>query len=187
MEYPLFIKPRNGSAGKMAFMVRNPRELAFFADYVPEPIVQEFAPGPEITNDVVCDLDGAVLAVVSRKRLEVRAGEVSKGVTVYHPAIMDACVRIARALPAIGPITVQCLMKDDVPLFTEINPRLGGGFPLGIQAEIDSPCLILARAAGRAVDVPPLGSYQRGIYQTRYDESIYVTETGREQMASRRL
>jgi carbamoyl-phosphate synthase large subunit len=186
-EYPLFIKPRNGSAGKSAFTVRNARELAFFADYVPDPIVQENIAGPEITSDVVCDLDGEALAVVSRKRLEVREGEVSKGVTVYSPVIADACVRIAQALPAVGPITVQCLLKDGVPLFTEINARLGGGFPLGIRAGIDSPRLVLARAAGVAVDVPPLGSYQQGLYLTRFDDSFFLTETEREQMASRRL
>jgi carbamoyl-phosphate synthase large subunit len=112
---------------------------------------------------------------------------VSKGVTVYSPVIAAACVRIARALPAVGPITVQCLLKDGMPLFTEINARLGGGFPLGVRAGIDSPRLVLARAAGLAVDIPPLGSYQRGLYLTRFDDAFFLTEAECEQMASRRL
>jgi carbamoyl-phosphate synthase large subunit len=186
-EYPLFIKPRNGSAGKSAFTVRNAQELTFFAEYVPDPIIQEHVPGPEITSDVVCDLDGEVLAVISRKRLEVRGGEVSKGVTVFSRVIADSCVDIARALPAVGPVTVQCLMKDSMPLFTEINARLGGGFPLGIHAGLDSPRLLLARAAGLGVEIPPLGSYRRGVYLTRFDDGFYLTEAEREQMASRRL
>jgi carbamoyl-phosphate synthase large subunit len=187
VEYPLFIKPRNGSAGKSAFKVRNARELTFFAGYVPDPIVQEYLAGPEITSDVVCDLNGEILAVVSRKRLEVRGGEVSKGVTVYSPTIAAACVRIAQALPAAGPITVQCLLNGGVPLFTEINARLGGGFPLGIRAGVDSPRLLLARAAGLGVEVPPLGSYQLGLYLTRFDDSFFLTEAEREQMASHHL
>src|SRR5206468_1918939 len=110
-EYPLFIKPRCGGATKHAFKVNDARELIFFSDYVPSPIIQEYLPGPEITNDVICDLEGEVLAVVSRQRIEVRWGEVAKGVTMYDPAISNACLQTAHALPAIGPITVQCILK----------------------------------------------------------------------------
>lgn len=186
-EYPLFIKPRNGSAAQHTFKVRNARELAFFAEYVPDPIIEELLPGPEVTSDVVCDLEGAVLGVVSRRRIEVRSGEVAKGVTVYDPAIADACVRIARALPAAGPITVQCMFKDGVPHFTEINARLGGGVPLGIAAGVDAPRWLLARAAGLPIDIPALGSYQTGMYMTRFDDSFFLSEADREQLASRHL
>lgn len=186
-EYPLFIKPRVGSAGKNSFKVHNAFELQFFIKYVPQPLIQEFLPGPEITNDVICDLDGKVLAVVSRRRIEVRWGEVAKGVTVYDPMITDACVKIAQALPAIGPITVQCIIKEGTPHFTEINARLGGGVPLGIAAGVNSPLWLLARAAGIPIDIPPLGTYQVGLYLTRFDDSFFLTESEREQMASRRL
>ncbi len=187
LTYPVFIKPRRGSAAQNTFKVRNEQELAFFVDYVPDPIIQEYLPGPEITNDVICDLDGAVLAVVSRQRIEVRSGEVSKGVTIYNPAITAACVKIAQALPAVGPITVQCMMMDGVPYFTEINARLGGGIPLGIAAGVDAPRWLLAKAAGISFDLPQLGSYQTGLYLTRYDDSFLLTESDREQMASHRL
>lgn len=187
LDYPVFIKPRFGSAGKNTFKVRDKHDLAFFLDYVPDPIVQEYLPGPEITNDVVCDLEGEVLAVVLRQRIEVRWGEVAKGVTVYDPAIAEACVKIAQALPAVGPVTVQCMMKDGVPCFTEINARLGGGVPLGIAAGVDSPRWLLAKAAGLPVEIPPLGSYQTGLYLTRFDDSFFLTEAEREQMAGHRL
>jgi len=187
LDYPLFIKPRGGSAAASTFRVTNARELAFFLDYVPDPIVQEFLPGPEITSDVICDLDGTVLAVVSRQRIEVRWGEVAKGVTISDPRITDACVRIARALPAIGPITVQCMMKDGTPRFTEINARLGGGVVLGMAAGADWPAWLLGRRCGLSVDVPPIGTYRSGVYLTRYDDSLFMTEAERERIAGRRL
>ena len=127
LPFPLFIRPRNGSASKNAFKVNDAQELRFFAEYVPKPIVQEFVAGEEITSDVICDLDGNLIGVVSRQRLEVRGGEVSKGVTIHNERIMEACCEIARSLPAVGPITVQCRMRDGIPLFTEINARYGGG------------------------------------------------------------
>ena len=174
IEFPVFIKPRNGSGAKSTFKVENAQQLAFFLDYVPFPIVQEFIAGPEITNDVTCDLNGEVLAVVSRQRIEVRWGEVAKGVTVYDAAITDACVRIAKALPAIGPITVQCIVKDGIPYFTEINARFGGGLPLGIAAGVDSPLWFLAKAAGIDHAIPPLGVYKTGLYITRFDDAFYL-------------
>jgi len=136
--YPLFIKPRDGSAAKDTFKVRDARELAFFSEYINEPIVQEFLEGPEITSDVICDLDGQVLGVISRQRIEVRWGEVAKGMTVYDQGIDAACRKIAAALPAVGPITVQCIVREGVPYFTEINARMGGGLPLGIAAGADA-------------------------------------------------
>ena len=176
LEYPVFIKPRFGSAGKHTFKVHNERELAFFLDYVPDPIIQEYLPGPEITNDVICDFEGNVLAVVSRQRIEVRWGEVAKGKTIYDPEIIQHCVTIARGLKAIGPITVQCMVREDQPYFTEINPRFGGGVPMGIAAGVQSPHWLLALAAGHKIEVPPLGSYQVGLYLTRFDDSFFLTE-----------
>jgi carbamoyl-phosphate synthase large subunit len=187
LEYPIFIKPRFGSAGRQAFKVRNRRELEFFIDYVPEPILQEYLPGPEITSDVICDFEGNVLAVVSRQRIEVRWGEVAKGKTVYDPEILRHCVAVAKALNAIGPITVQCMLRDGRPCFTEINARFGGGVPLGIAAGVPAPHWFLALAAGLPIEVPPLGAYRVGLYLTRFDDSFFLTEEDYARVASCRV
>jgi len=187
LDYPVFIKPRFGSAGKKTVKVCNKKELSFFLDYVPNPIIQEYLAGPEITNDVICDLDGNILAVVSRKRIEVRWGEVAKGITIYDSSIIDSCVRVAKKLKAIGPITVQCIFKDGVPHFTEINARFGGGVPLGIAVGVDSPRWLLAKTAGIEVKIPPLGSYKVGLILTRFDDSFFLSEEDIEKIKSHRL
>jgi carbamoyl-phosphate synthase large subunit len=174
LEFPLFIKPRGGSAAKDSFRVKDRDELSFFLNYVKNPIVQEFLPGPEITSDVVTGLDGELLGISSRQRIEVRGGEVTKGVTVLDRRLIDACTRIARALPSVGPITVQCIMKDGIPHFTEINARFGGGVPLGIAAGVDSPRWLLARAAGISIPIPPVGTYKVGLHITRCDHSFFI-------------
>lgn len=185
-EYPLFIKPRSGSAAKHTFKVNNARELRFFLDYVPNAIIQECLPGPEITNDVICDLDGNLLGIASRQRIEVRWGEVAKGVTIRNRAIWDACGRIAAALPAVGPITVQCMLKDGIPHYTEINARMGGGLPLGIAAGVDAPRWLLASAAGIALD-PAADAYVAGLTLTRCDDSFFLSEEDVAAMSARRL
>ncbi|MGQ0669603.1 MAG: ATP-grasp domain-containing protein [Actinomycetota bacterium] len=187
LEYPVFVKPRFGSGGEYAVTARNRRELAFFLGYVREPIVQEWLPGPEITSDVLCDLQGGVLAVVCRERIEVRWGEVAKGKTIYDPEIIEHCVTIAKGLNAVGPITVQCMRRDSRPFFTEINPRFGGGAPLGIAAGVPGPRWMLALAAGQEIAVPPIGTYRAGLYLTRFDDSLFLSEEDRRRVEGSRL
>ncbi|MDQ3957862.1 MAG: ATP-grasp domain-containing protein [Actinomycetota bacterium] len=187
LDFPVFIKPRAGSASEHTYKVRDGAELEFFLGYVPNPVVQEYLPGPEITNDVVSDLEGNVLAVVSRRRIQVRSGEVLKGVTLFDPDIARLCADVARGLDAVGPITVQCMMKDDLPYFTEINPRFGGGVPLGIAAGVDSPRMMLELAAGRTVEPLEPGAYRTGLYTTRFDDSFLVTEEDRARIEGSRL
>lgn len=173
-DFPFFIKPRHGSAGKDSFTAHDAAELAFYLPRVKDPIVQEHLPGPEITNDIISSLDGELLGIVSRQRLEIRWGEVAKGVTIRDDRIIEACRLIAHRLPGIGPITVQCIMKDGIPHFTEINARFGGGAPLGFAAGIKTPEWLLAKAGGMPVTVPPIGSYTVGLYLTRCDQSYFI-------------
>ena len=183
LDFPVFIKPRRGSASTSTFKVNSVDELAFFVRYVPDPIIQDFVAGPEITCDVVCDVDGELLGVCLRQRIEVRWGEVAKGITVSDLGIVDACARIAHALPAAGPITVQCILQNGAPRFTEINARFGGGLPLAIAAGVDAPRWLLARAAGLPMVIPPLGSYQTGLRMTRFDDSYFLDEGADERFA----
>jgi carbamoyl-phosphate synthase large subunit len=184
---PAFVKPRFGSAGKHSFKAEDRAALQSLLAYVPDPVVQEFVDGPEITNDVTCSLQGEVWAVVSRRRIEVRWGEVAKGVTEDHPEVRAQCVEIGRALRAVGPITVQCILSARGPVFTDINPRFGGGVPLGIAAGVPSPAWYLMEAAGRPVQPPPLGSYTTGLYLTRYDSSYFLTSADVDRIARRRV
>jgi carbamoyl-phosphate synthase large subunit len=162
-------------------------QLDFYLREIQDPIVQEYLTGPEITSDVSCGLNAELWAIVSRQRIEVRWGEVAKGRTVHEPAIQQGCQAIAAGLQAIGPITVQCLMRGGEPCFTEINARFGGGLPLGIAAGVPSPRWYLAQAAGLPVEPPPLGSYQTGLYLTRHDESTFLTEAEYARLEQQRL
>lgn len=173
-QWPLFVKPRRGSASKHAYLAGSARQLESLASLVPDPMVQAVVAGPEITMDVVTAPDGRLLGWAARQRLEVRGGEVSKGVTIAAPDLLVACRQIAAALPARGPVTVQCLMDGQTPRFTEINARLGGGIPLAINAGVDVAGLLLEAAMG-----VPAGSIQiarPGVYVARYDEAVFLEQ-----------
>ena len=85
LNWPCFLKPWDGYASRGNAVVNNRKELVFFARRIPNPICQEFITGTEHTCDVYVDFNMKVRCVVPRKRIEVRAGEVSKGQIVKTP------------------------------------------------------------------------------------------------------
>ena len=174
--FPLFLKPRFGSAAKHTARVDDWDELQILLKRTPDPLVQELLDGPEITCDLAYALDGEFLGMCQRRRIEVRSGEVQKGVTVWDDEIAGLCLKIGGALRARGPITIQCLFRDGLPLFTEINGRFGGGLPLAIAAGLDFPNWYLSLLAGRRPNTPPPGGYQLGLYITRFDQSLFLTD-----------
>lgn len=178
--YPLFMKPRAGSAAKGNHVVRNVEELRTFGRLVDEPIVQEFVEGVEHTLDVYTGLDGVPRCVVPRRRLEVRNGEVSKSLIVKDAAIMEAGRRVADVLGECrGVVTVQCMRTPQGRIrVIEINPRFGGGVPLAIHAGADFARWILQELTGRKPSISP-AAFRDDIAMLRHDESVFVPRASR--------
>lgn len=177
LRFPLFLKPANGSCSVGATKIRDKRELQFFKDYIPNAIIQEYISGAEYTLDILADFSGKVRSVVPRLRIETRAGEVSKGITIKDAAIIAAGKKVVEALPgAVGCITVQCFKTLDEGLkFIEINPRFGGGFPLAIRAGADFPRWIIEMLLGISSDFA-IDEWQEDIVMLRYDNELFVTK-----------
>jgi carbamoyl-phosphate synthase large subunit len=174
--FPYFMKPREGSAGMGNYKVHNLDELRVLSRRVPNPIVQEFVEGVEHTLDVYTGYDGIPRCVVPRRRLEVRTGEVSKGVIVKDRGIMAAGRQVALALgDCRGVVTVQCIVTPDRQIrVIEINPRFGGGAPLGIRAGADFPLWLMAEHLGRPVVIKPT-SFENNIAMLRFDDSVFFS------------
>jgi carbamoyl-phosphate synthase large subunit len=174
--FPLFIKPRCGSAAKGNFIARTPEQLAGLALLTEDAICQELVHGIEHTLDVFVDFDGAVRCVVPRRRLEVRGGEVTKSRTVRHEGMIAGGRRVVEALGGcLGVVTLQLfLCPDDTLKFIEINPRFGGGVPLSIAAGADFPLWIVRRMLDRNPRIDPT-AWEDGLTMLRYDEEVFVS------------
>jgi len=173
--FPLFIKPRYGNASKGIFTVRDRRELIFFKDYVPQPILQEYIEGMEVTIDMLFDFSGNLRCLVPRQRLEVRAGEVSKGIIIDQKEVVEEGWRVGRMLKGCrGCINIQCfLTRENRVRFVEINPRFGGGAPLSINAGADFPRWIIEMARGKDPgDIR--NAYKKNVVMLRYDEAVFL-------------
>lgn len=172
---PCFLKPWDGYASRGTAVVNNHKELLFFAKRVPNAICQEFISGTEYTCDVYVDFGMKVRCVVPRKRIEVRAGEVSKGQVVKHPKIMSEAAKLVQKLGAgPGVITIQLFRTKDQKLkFIEINPRFGGGVPLSIKAGADFPKWILQELLERKAKIR-FDGFKDNLTMLRYDAEVWL-------------
>jgi carbamoyl-phosphate synthase large subunit len=172
--FPLFIKPRYGRGSVSAYPVRNARELAFFLDYVPDPVVEEYLDGPEFTIDVLCDFSGRPLSIVPRQRLVIRAGVTDRGRTSSDPALIALADACTAALPFAGPVNIQCRVVNGRPTVFEINPRFSGGIPLTIEAGADFP-LMLTQLARDIRVAPQIGQFRDNVIMTSYEVQLFLT------------
>lgn len=172
---PLVVKPRWGSASIGVGVVRSHEELELAARR-PDMVAQTVAPGTEHTVDVLLDGSGRAVCAVPRRRLEVRAGEVSKGVTVRCPTVAQLVRRMCETLPgAYGAVTVQVFLDDaeGEPRVIEINPRFGGGFPLSWEAGARFPRWLIEEVAGLPSTADSDG-WRDGLVMLRYDDAVFV-------------
>lgn len=172
IEYPLFIKPVNGSSSVMSYKVNNARELEFFKTYVQKPIIQQFIEGDEYTIDVCCDFNSKPITVVPRQRLSVRAGEIQKGRTVKDVEIINKAKDIVAKLKPCGHITIQCIKSKEGIFFTEINPRFGGGAPMSISAGANSIENLVRLKLGEELKYSE--NWQENLLFSRFDDAVVI-------------
>jgi len=173
--FPLFLKPWDGYASRGNAVVNNRKELLFYSKRIPNAICQELVKGVEYTCDVYVDFGMKVRCVVPRRRIEVRAGEVSKGQVVKNTRIMSEATALVEKLGAgPGVITLQLFLTDDGKVkFIEINPRFGGGVPLSIKAGANFPKWILQELTSKKPNIPPDG-FKDGLIMLRYDSEVWL-------------
>lgn len=174
VEFPLFIKPLDGSSSVNAFKVRNKKELATYLELIDKPMVQEFMEGVEYTIDAFLDFDSTLITIVPRIRIATRSGEIAKGRIVRDREITESVTRLLAELKPVGHITVQCMKTKRGVEYIEINPRFGGGAPMSIMAGADS-CENLYRLM-RGEKLSYTDEYRANVTFLRFDSSIMLDE-----------
>ena len=172
---PLIAKPRFGSASIGVQRIESLEQLRLLppqAQYV----VQTIAPGDEYTVDVLVNRQGRGLCAVPRKRLEVRGGEISKGMTERQESLVALTRRLAETLPgAYGALNVQvfwdCATRTSSII--EINARFGGGFPLTWQAGGRYPQWIIEEILGRSTTTSTEAWSDR-LLMLRFDDALFL-------------
>jgi len=175
LPFPVIVKPRCGRGSLDTYRAENLEEYRFYFPRVPDPIVEPCLRGQEITIDTISDLEGRFLAASPRKRLEIKAGQAFKSITIDAPELVELARRIVESLPIFGPSNIQCFLTDKGVQFFEINARFGAASILSIAAGMNGPAALVAMVRG---EKPPPLVPRMGLLMMRYWQEVYDPAVG---------
>jgi carbamoyl-phosphate synthase large subunit len=176
LRWPVILKPIGGSRSVGIITMASPECLAAVAAGLSGYIAQERWSGEEYTVNMYFDGNGRMQCAVPHLRQEVRAGEVSKGITKRHPRLLAIAERLGDLLTgARGPLCFQAITRssDEAAVF-ELNARFGGGFPLAHRAGAHVPKWLMEERLGIEPTVP--ATWRENLAMLRYDQAVYVEQ-----------
>jgi carbamoyl-phosphate synthase large subunit len=180
LDYPVMVKPRQGSGARSIHLAHDPAQARFFVEYVKEPtMVQRAMGGPELSIDALGDMDGRCLNAIPRTMLESRGGESIKGTVIDDLELVEFGRTVMETLRVRGPATIQVFRDPELGIrLTDVNTRFGGAFAAPALAALPGrsyPELIVRMATGEAVE-PHVGEYRRDVTFTRYYWQLELDE-----------
>jgi len=147
LKFPCFMKPVGGSCSQGIKAILSADHLAPLDTCNPDNLFQELVPNYwiEYTVDLYYSKSSNLLGCVPRQRLEVRGGEISKGITRKDKLLQCLKNSFATLKGARGVVTLQIFVDPsrEKMLGIEINPRFGGGYPMSHTAGVDYPGMLI--------------------------------------------
>lgn len=142
--FPMFAKPYDGSLSIDTFILRSSEDLSpcvmehpklMFMEYIDKKVYREY------TVDMYYGRDNTVKGIVPRERIEIRAGEINKGITRKNDVVSFLRERLEYLPGVIGCVCLQLFYHPETHdiVGIEINPRFGGGYPLSYAAGANFP------------------------------------------------
>lgn len=172
VDFPVFVKPRNGSGSVGARKVLSYDVLLKLMKENPSLIIQEYMDCEDLDADVYIDTvtHEAVTAFLKRK-IETRIGGASKTVSFKDEKLFTFISDIVKELKFNGPVDMDFFYRDGEYYLSEINPRFGGAYLHAYGAGVDFVKLIENNLNGEA-NLPTFGEYEEGVVMMMYDSVV---------------
>ena len=177
-ELPIFGKPVSGSLSQGLVIIKSKSEITeeilsnkdemVFMEYISPSQYDEY------TIDAYYDKKSECKCLVPRRRIEVRGGEISKGITNKGTIYSDLVSLFKQITGARGVLTIQVFAHKKTGQLKgiEINPRFGGGFPLSNAAGAKyAEYIIKEYILHQQIDFND--QWKDQLKMTRYDKAIY--------------
>lgn len=170
IDFPVFVKPVQGSASIDINKVNNQAELEVLFAKHDDLIVQEFMSGQECGADIYIDfISGKVIQIYTKEKILMRAGETDKSVSFENKKLFELLEKFVKCQAYIGAIDVDIFEKDGEYYISEVNPRFGGGYPHTHEAGCNYMEYIINNLLGLS-NKSVIGEYEVGTYMMKYNE-----------------
>lgn len=170
ISFPVFVKPRKGSASIHINMVNNEDELDMLLMMHEDLMIQEYMRGDEYGADVYIDMNNhKCTSIFIKKKIRMRAGETDKSVSVKDEKLFDLIKNFVEQCGFEGMIDMDIFRNGEDYYISEVNPRFGGGYPHAYEAGVDMPKQIVNNLAGNC-NKNTIGEYKIGVCMMKYNE-----------------
>jgi carbamoyl-phosphate synthase large subunit len=178
-QLPIYIKPFNGSNSVDNYYIQDENQITdyllsnenlMFLEYLDHDIHTEY------TLDLYFDVNSNLKCLVPRQRIQVRSGEISKGITIKGPFVEEIWNKMKHVEGLKGAITMQVFVNNEtLKLYgIEINPRFGGGYPLSYFAGSNYPKWIIQEYLLDMKSIPIYNDWEENLMMLRYDDEVLV-------------
>ncbi len=176
VDFPVFVKPRCGSASLGINVVDNIKHLELLFELSDNLIIQEYLKGQEYGADCYIDtISGETVSIFVKKKIRMRSGETDKAVSFKDDNLFEILKDFIKKLDANGTIDIDIFDVGGKWYISEVNPRFGGGYPHAYECGCNFPQYILKNMQGKE-NTPSIGEYESGIVMMKHDTLTMMKE-----------
>ena len=173
IQFPVFVKPREGSGSVGARKVSDMAVLREAMAQDPSLIIQEFmGDAVDMDADIYIDtISHNPVALFSKRKLETKIGGASKTVSFKDHKLVDFVCSALNAFKFNGPIDMDLWYRNGQYYLSEINPRFGGAYLHAYGAGVDFVKLIENNVQGIENEAQ-FGNYEDKVVMMMYDSVV---------------
>jgi carbamoyl-phosphate synthase large subunit len=169
VNFPVFVKPRCGSASLGINIVHSLKELELVFSLADNLIIQEYLKGFEIGADVYVDLlTKEVVSIFTKKKLLMRAGETDKAISLKDEKLFSLVESFINQLGILAQTDIDIFKVGDEYYISEVNPRFGGGYLHAYECGCNFPQYIINNLEGKANE-KNIGNYEENMVMMKHD------------------
>jgi carbamoyl-phosphate synthase large subunit len=177
IRFPVFIKPRKGSASKDINKINDMDELRFIFSRVDDLLIQEYMDGSQYDVDTYVDLlNHEIISIFIKDKISMRSGEADKAVSLVDDKLMDLIQEFIKRLGLIGPADIDVFKVKECYYISEVNPRFGGNYLLAYECGENYPKYIKNNLMG-IENTPMIGKYRGDVFMMKHDDIFIMQES----------
>lgn len=170
ISFPVFLKPRKGSASLNISVANEVEELETIFKRHDDLLIQEYMHGTEYGADVYIDMiSRKPVSIFIKEKIKMRAGETDKSVSMKDKRLFDLIEDFVVKSNLAGVVDIDIFKINNEYYISEVNPRFGGGYPHAYECGLNFPKMIINNIRG-IVNPVEIGSYEEGVYMMKYNE-----------------